>query len=73
MIQEDDSIIPIGKVSGFENDDTECYACISFIRSISKRRLSSKINGKFLKLKLSSEQMDEIDQVIMTRFLANKH
>lgn len=67
-IQDDDAIIPIGKVEGFDENDTECYACISLIRSVSKRRLSSKVNGNFVKLKLSSEQMDKIDQVINNRF-----
>ena len=72
-IQEDDAIIPIGNVSGFETNDTECCACISFIRSVSKRRLSSKVNGKFLKLKLNSRQMDKIDQVINNRFTSVPH
>lgn len=67
-IQNDDAIIPIGKVNGFETNDTECYACISLIRSVSKRRLSSKVDGKFVKLKLSSDQMDKIDEVINNRF-----
>ena len=67
-IQDDDAIIPIGKVEGFEENDTECYACISMIRSVSKRRLSSKVNGKFVKLKLLPEQMDKIDRVINNRF-----
>ena len=67
-IQDDDAIISIGKVEGFEDNGTECYACISLIRSVSKRRLSSKVNGKFVKLKLSSEQMDKIDTVINNRF-----
>lgn len=67
-IQNDDAVIPIGKVEGFDTNDTECYACISLIRSVSKRRLSSKVNGKFVKLKLSSTQMDKIDQVINNRF-----
>ena len=38
------------------------------IRSVSKRRLSSKVNGKFVKLKLLPEQMDKIDRVINNRF-----
>ena len=67
-IQDDDAIIPIGKVEGFEKDTTECYACISLIRSVSKRRLSSKVNGKFLKFKLLPVQMDKIDVVINNRF-----
>ena len=67
-IQDDDAIIPIGKVEGFEDNETECYACISMIRSVSKRRLSSKVNGKFVKLKLLPEQMDKIDRVINNRF-----
>lgn len=67
-IQNDDSIIPIGKIEGFETNDTECYACISMIRSVSKRRLSSKVDGKFVRLKLSSDQMDKIDAVINNRF-----
>ena len=67
-IQNDDAIIPIGKVEGFEENDTECYACISLIRSVSKRRLSSKVDGKFVKLKLLPEQMDKIDAVINNRF-----
>ena len=67
-IQDDDAIIPIGKVEGFEENDTECYACISMMRSASKRRLSSKVNGKFVKLKLLPEQMDKIDRVINNRF-----
>lgn len=67
-IQDDDAIIPIGKVNGFENNETECYACISLIRSVSKRRLSSKVNGKFIKLKLLPEQMNKIDEVINNRF-----
>lgn len=67
-IKDDDAIIPIGKVIGFENGDTECYACISLIRSVSKRRLSSKVGGKFVKLKLLPEQMDKIDNVINSRF-----
>ena len=67
-IQDDDTIIPIGKVEGFEDNETECYACISMIRSVSKRRLSSKVNGKFVKLKLLPEQMDKIDRVINNRF-----
>lgn len=72
-IQEDDAIIPIGKVAGFETNDTECYACVSFIRAVSKRRLSSKVNGKFLKLKLTSEQMDKIDYTLSRHFTAIKH
>ena len=67
-VQDDDAIIPIGKIEGFENNDTECYACISMIRSVSKRRLSAKMNGKFIKLKLSPEQMDMIDEVINNKF-----
>ena len=67
-IQDDDAIIPIGKVDGFEDNETECYACISMIRSVSKRRLSSKVDGKFVKLKLLPEQMDKIDRVINNRF-----
>ena len=67
-IQDDDAIIPIGKVEGFEDNETECYACISLIRSVSKRRLSSKVDGKFVKLKLLPEQMDKIDAVINNRF-----
>ena len=67
-IQDDDAIIPIGKIEGFENNDTECYACISMIRSVSKRRLSAKMNGEFIKLKLSPEQMDMIDEVINNKF-----
>ena len=67
-VQDDDAIIPIGKVEGFEDNETECYACISLIRSVSKRRLSSKVNGKFVKLKLLPEQMDKIDRVINNRF-----
>lgn len=67
-IQDDDAIIPIGKVEGFEDNETECYACISLIRSVSKRRLSSKVDGKFVKLKLLPEQMDKIDVVINNRF-----
>lgn len=67
-VQDDDAIIPIGKVSGFENGNTECYACVSLIRSVSKRRLSSKVDGKFVKLKLLPEQMDKIDSVINNRF-----
>lgn len=67
-IQDDDAIIPIGIIDGFENGETECYACISLIRSVSKRRLSLKVNGKFLKLKLLPEQMDKIDAVINNRF-----
>ena len=67
-IQDDDAIIPIGKVEGFEDNETECYACISMIRSVSKRRLSSKVDGKFVKLKLLPEQMDKIDSVINNRF-----
>lgn len=67
-IQDDDAIIPIGKVEGFEDNKTECYACISLIRSVSKRRLSSKVDGKFVKLKLLPEQMDKIDAVINNRF-----
>ena len=55
-------------MEGFEKDTTECYACISLIRSVSKRRLSLKVNGKFLKLKLLPEQMDKIDVVINNRF-----
>ena len=54
-IQDDDAIIPIGKVEGFEDNETECYACISLIRSVSKRRLSSKVDGKFVKLKLCTK------------------
>ena len=67
-IQDDDAIIPIGKVDGFEDNETKCYACISMIRSVSKRRLSSKVDGKFVKLKLLPEQMDKIDRVINNRF-----
>ena len=67
-IQDDDAIIPIGKVEGFEDNETECYACISMIRSVSKRRLSSKVDGKFIKLKLLPYQMDKIDTVINNRF-----
>ena len=67
-IQGDDAIIPIGKIEGFEDKEIECYACVSMIRSVSKRRLSSKVNGEFIKLKLSSEQMDRIDEVINNRF-----
>ena len=67
-IQNDDAIILIGKVEGFEDNETECYACISMIRFVSKRRLSSKVDGKFVKLKLLPEQMDKIDRVINNRF-----
>ena len=67
-VQDDDAIIPIGKVAGFEDNDTECYACISLIRSVSKRRLSAKVNGELVKLKLLPEQMDKIDEVINNRF-----
>lgn len=67
-VQNDDAIVPIGKVEGFENNDTDCYACVSLIRSVSKRRLSSKVNGQFIKLKLSPEQMDIIDSVIISKF-----
>ena len=67
-IQDDDAIIPIGKVDGFEDNETKCYACISMIRSVSKCRLSSKVDGKFVKLKLLPEQMDKIDRVINNRF-----
>ena len=37
------------------------------IRSVSKRRLSSKVDGKFVKLKLLPEQMDRIDGGINNR------
>lgn len=71
-VKTDDAVIPIGVVSGFETNDTECYACISMIRSVSKRRLSSKVNGEFVKLKLTNEQIDKIDNVINNRFTKNQ-
>ena len=55
-------VIEIGEVSGFPYESKECYALIGQIKTISKQRLSDyrTEDKEFVKLSLSSDQMDII-------------
>lgn len=63
--ENDESIIPIGEINGFE-EKKPCYALINQIQAVSKKRLDRiGIRPNFKKIKLSPEQMDLIDKAII--------
>ena len=55
-------IIDLGLINGFPDEDKSCYACISFIKSISKKRLNrcgNKENGYF-EIRLDKTQINTV-------------
>ncbi|WP_050613368.1 type II toxin-antitoxin system PemK/MazF family toxin [Bacillus testis] len=62
----DNLYMEIGPLKDLPEKQTDSYAVVSQIKSVSKQRLSSyKHKGKFIKMKLTDEQMDKIDQAIL--------
>lgn len=58
-------VVDIGKIEQIPNNETEAYAMINQIKTVSKKRLSSYTNnGNRLKLKLNDDQLDIIDDAI---------
>lgn len=66
-MKNNDLLIDIGEVNGFPKEDKECYANISGIQSVSKKRLDRCGNKKdgYFYVELSPEQMKLIyDNII---------
>ncbi len=62
-IQENiDTIVDLGEVEGFPNEEKECYACTFMLQTVSKKRLTryGKNNGVHYDIKISDEQMKKI-------------
>lgn len=63
--QSENLIVEIGSIEDLPGDKKPCYALVHQIRTVSKQRLSNyKHNGQYYELKLSTEQMDLIDNAI---------
>ncbi|MCL1820354.1 MAG: type II toxin-antitoxin system PemK/MazF family toxin [Oscillospiraceae bacterium] len=57
-----EGLVDLGFVTGFPDEEKECYACISFLKSMSKKRLNrcgNKSNG-FFEIKLTTNQITSI-------------
>lgn len=70
-MDNNDLIIDIGEVHGFPNEAKECYANVSAIQSVSKKRLSKygdKQNGLYYDLYLDDCQMLKIQELIFRKF-----
>lgn len=70
-ILDDDGIVDIGVIDGFPDKHLENLACVSLIKTVSKRRLArygDKQKG-YYDLKLSPEQMKKIDEAIKNNFV----
>lgn len=68
---EENGFFKIGCIDGLE-EKVDCYAVISQIRTVSKKRLSYYKKNKFeksLKLKLNDDQLDIIDSAIKSHLL----
>lgn len=67
--EEQNLYIEIGEVQGFPEETKEAYAIVSKIREVSKQRLSDyrvPVTREFIKLHLTDEQMDLIDDAVRT-------
>lgn len=69
-VLEDDLVVDMGMVKGYPTEDKECFACVSLLQSVSKKRLDRCGNKKdeFFDIEISNEQMDLIDHVIANNF-----
>ena len=70
-ILDDDGIVDIGIINGFPGKQVENLACVSLIKTVSKKRLSrygDKEHG-FYDLVLTPEQMSKIDAAIKNNFV----
>lgn len=71
--EEDDLIVKIGAIADLPGEKPLSYAMVNQIRSVSKQRLSDyKYKSEYKKLKLSNEQLDLIDQALMSICKKNK-
>lgn len=63
----EDLIVGIGLLDDLPREKRPSYALVNQIRTVSKQRLSNykDQDGKYLKIKLSPDQMDIIDNTIM--------
>lgn len=69
-MKNNDLVIDIGIVEGFPDDCKECYANISGIQSVSKKRLSQygdKKSKKYYDIKISDEQMLIIEENLICK------
>lgn len=69
-ILDDNGIVEIGKISGFPDKQVDNLACVSLIKTVSKKRLSRyKDENGYHDLVLTSEQMGKIDTAIKNNFV----
>lgn len=68
-VLEDDAIVDLGLVKGYPSIDKECYACISLIQCVSKKRLDrcGNKNDGYFDIEITNKQMDEIDNMIKNK------
>lgn len=70
-VLDDNGIVDIGKINGFPEKQIDNLACVSLIKTVSKKRLSrcgDKQQGYF-DLVLTPEQMGRIDAAIKNNFV----
>lgn len=70
-ILNDNGIVDIGKINGFPDKQVDNLACVSLIKTVSKKRLSryKDENGQYYDLILTPEQMSKIDTAIKNNFV----
>lgn len=73
-IKNENLVINIGKIDDLPEDEKRNnYALIHQMRAVSKQRLSTlKYKGQYIELKLSNEQMDQIDNALLENLIKKK-
>jgi len=63
-------IIDLGNIDGFPGDSKECHACVSFMKSISKKQLNRCGNKKdgYFKVKLNEAQIGDVKNFLKNIF-----